>query len=161
MSSAAFISVAMSASLNETPWNLPMGCPNCSRSAAYSTEVTYPKTRISAALRDVASLIGGDVGTRVYSVQAGGFDTHSGQRARHDRLMAELDDALGAFLADIRRSEAGSTASASMATPVTATASRRRERGPHSRESETWTSRTSPSRTRSVSPTSRSSRPSA
>ena len=33
-SSAAFSSIAMSASLKETPWNLPIFWPNCSRSAA-------------------------------------------------------------------------------------------------------------------------------
>ena len=33
-SSAALSSIAMSASLNETPWNLPICCPNWRRSAA-------------------------------------------------------------------------------------------------------------------------------
>src|ERR1700743_2116585 len=35
MRSAHSISVAMSASLNETPWNLPMVWPNCLRVAAH------------------------------------------------------------------------------------------------------------------------------
>src|SRR6056297_2841266 len=51
ISSAAFISVAMSASLNEMPWNLPMGCLNCSRCEAYSTEWTKA---LSARPRQVA-----------------------------------------------------------------------------------------------------------
>ena len=30
----------MSASLSDTPWNFPMGWPNCSRDRAYSTHVS-------------------------------------------------------------------------------------------------------------------------
>ena len=62
---------------------------------------------MAAALRDVAALIEGGVGARVYSVTKGGFDTHSNQRQRHDALMAGIDEALGAFMADLARSEAG------------------------------------------------------
>jgi hypothetical protein len=50
--SAAFNSVAMSASLNDTPWNLPICWPNCSRLAAYST--AWPSAR-SARPRQVAA----------------------------------------------------------------------------------------------------------
>ena len=76
-------------------------------SAAYRTDVEYPKNPMAAALRDVAALIEGGVGARVYSVTKGGFDTHSNQRQRHDALMAGIDEALGAFMADLARSEAG------------------------------------------------------
>ncbi|MEM6567023.1 MAG: DUF1501 domain-containing protein [Planctomycetota bacterium] len=75
--------------------------------AGYRTEAEYPKSRLSAALRDVAALLSADVGTRVFSVQDRGYDTHSGQRASHDRRMGELDAALGAFVADLRRTDAG------------------------------------------------------
>ena len=69
--------------------------------AKYDTSVEYPKNRLSAALRDVAALIEGGVGTRVFSVAMGGYDTHTNQLQRHDRQMAGLDGALGAFLEDI------------------------------------------------------------
>jgi len=76
-------------------------------SASYRTEVEYPRTRISAELRDVAALVNARSGTRVFSVTDSGYDTHSGQRQSHDRKMRELDEALGAFLTDLERSEAG------------------------------------------------------
>ena len=78
-----------------------------SAAAAYRTEVEYPKSRLSGALRDVAALIGSTSETRVFSVTDRGYDTHSGQRQSHDRKMKDLDEALGAFLSDLDRSEAG------------------------------------------------------
>lgn len=44
------------------------------------------------------------------SVELGGFDTHADQRERHDELMGRLDGALGAFLADLARTDAGKAA---------------------------------------------------
>ncbi len=61
----------------------------------------YPKTRGSASLRTVAGLICGGLGTQVYYVTASGFDTHNGQKGRHDRLMRGLGDTLAAFQADL------------------------------------------------------------
>ena len=56
--SAASISVAMSASLKETPWNRPMGCPNCRRLAAQSTQRSRQRrarpTHMAATVRRVA-----------------------------------------------------------------------------------------------------------
>lgn len=75
--------------------------------AAYSTPIEYPRHRLAAGLRDVAALIDGQVGTRVFSVSMGGFDTHTGQKQRHDRLMTELDESLGAFMKDLARTPAG------------------------------------------------------
>ncbi len=69
--------------------------------ASYRTGVEYPKSRLGASLRDVAALIEGGVGTRVYSVQMGGFDTHTNQLIAHNRLMATVDAALGAFFEDL------------------------------------------------------------
>ncbi len=74
---------------------------------AYQTDVEYPASALSGSLRDVAALISGGVGTRVFSVLDGGFDTHSNQLTLHNRKMATLSSALGAFLQDLRRSEAG------------------------------------------------------
>lgn len=75
--------------------------------ATYRTDVEYPKTRLGAGLFDVAALLTSDQGTRVFSVTDGGYDTHSNQRQSHDRNMVGLDQALAAFMADIRRHEAG------------------------------------------------------
>jgi len=75
--------------------------------ASYETSVEYPATRLGAALHDVAALIGGGVGSRVLSVEHTGFDTHTTQNGKHRGLMRQLDGALGAFLADLERSDAG------------------------------------------------------
>lgn len=74
---------------------------------AYQTDVDYPGSRLGASLRDVAALISGGVGTRVFSLMEGGFDTHSNQLNRHDRSMAGINAALAAFLKDLGRTEAG------------------------------------------------------
>ena len=48
-------------------------------------------------------MIGGGLTTRVYYASQGGFDTHAGQLNAHDRLMTELNDALVAFVADLKQ----------------------------------------------------------
>lgn len=74
---------------------------------AYKPGVEYPRTKTAAALRDVAALLHGGLESRVLSVRMSGFDTHAGQRSRHDSLMGELDGALEAFLTDLAGSPAG------------------------------------------------------
>ena len=50
----------------------------------------------------MARLIGGGLPTRVYYIGQGGYDTHSNQAGSHDRLMAELDTSLAAFISDLK-----------------------------------------------------------
>lgn len=73
----------------------------------YRTRAEYAADELSQALRDVAALSVGQVGARVFSVELGGFDTHSDQKNRHDALMRRLDAALPTFLGDIANTEAG------------------------------------------------------
>ena len=61
----------------------------------------YPSGQLASDLRTVAALIGSGLGTRVYYVSFGGFDTHNNQRNRHDNLMRQLDAAVGAFWKDL------------------------------------------------------------
>ena len=71
----------------------------------YRPKADYPgggRLQLGTDLRTVAALIKGDVGTRVYYVSFGGFDTHNGQRNRHNQLMTQLDAALGAFWSDLK-----------------------------------------------------------
>ena len=51
----------------------------------------------------IARMIAGGLPTRVYYASQGGFDTHAGQMDAHDRLMSELNDALAAFVADLKQ----------------------------------------------------------
>ncbi|MSR30358.1 MAG: DUF1501 domain-containing protein [Gemmataceae bacterium] len=77
-------------------------------SGNYRTPVVYPfNIPLAAALRTVASLIAGGASTRVYYVYQDGYDTHAGQKARHDKLMADLNQAVGAFSKDMERLEGG------------------------------------------------------
>lgn len=63
--------------------------------------------RLGAQLAVVARAIETGVSTRAYSVSLGGFDTHANEKATQTRLLGELDQALGAFLDRIRKTEAG------------------------------------------------------
>ena len=74
--------------------------------AQYAPSVTYPNTSFAQALRAVAGSIARGIGTRVFYVTTGGFDTHSGQGVNpatgaYYRLMANLDDGLAAFYNDL------------------------------------------------------------
>jgi uncharacterized protein (DUF1501 family) len=75
--------------------------------AAYAPTVVYPNNGLGQALRTVAGAMVGGVGTRVFWVQTGGFDTHAGQNTNqangtYTALMAALDSALLAFHDDLR-----------------------------------------------------------
>src|SRR5688572_16701011 len=79
------------------------------RAAAVSTyngTVAYPNNGLAQALRTVAGSIVSGTGTRVYWVQTGGFDTHSGQGnaggGAYANLMGTFGDGLFAFYNDLR-----------------------------------------------------------
>ena len=46
-------------------------------------------------------MIAGNLGTRLFSVSMGGFDTHANQKDNQDRLLGQLGDALDAFMQDL------------------------------------------------------------
>jgi len=66
------------------------------------SQVPYPSSNLATSLNLIARLIGGGLPTRVYYVGQGGFDTHSNQAGSHERLLGELDSAIGAFTADLK-----------------------------------------------------------
>ncbi len=62
----------------------------------------YPRNNgLADGLQTVAKLITGDLGTRVYYLSMGGFDTHAGQAGSHAYLLGQLADAVAAFNADL------------------------------------------------------------
>jgi uncharacterized protein (DUF1501 family) len=69
--------------------------------SSYVPNATYPEGPFGASLRTIAALIEARVGTRVFSAQLDGFDTHANQLRRHDDLLVALDNGLAAFLADL------------------------------------------------------------
>ena len=70
--------------------------------ASYRPQAVYPNNPLAGSLATVAALLAGGLGTRIYSVETGGYDTHQGQKNRHDGLMATLGASLGAFWKDLR-----------------------------------------------------------
>jgi len=74
--------------------------------AAYQPSVAYPNNGLGLALSTVAGAMQRDVGTKVFWVQTGGFDTHAGQNQNqagtYAALMTTLDGALTAFYNDLR-----------------------------------------------------------
>jgi len=69
---------------------------------AYHSPVQYPANNpLAAQLQMVAQIIAGDLGTRVFSVQLGGFDTHAAQFNQQANLLLQMGDALNAFEQDL------------------------------------------------------------
>lgn len=74
--------------------------------ASYAPTVTYPNTGLGQALRAVSGAMVRGIGTRVFYVTTGGFDTHASQNPNaangsYFTLMATINDALLAFYNDL------------------------------------------------------------
>src|SRR5262249_7363570 len=61
----------------------------------------YPGSALAERLRLVARLLKVGLGTRVYYVTQGGYDTHSSQIFQHSNLLFTLPGAVKAFLDDL------------------------------------------------------------
>jgi uncharacterized protein (DUF1501 family) len=70
--------------------------------SAYTPTVAYPNNGFALALRTVAGAIVRGIGSRVFWVQTGGFDTHAQQGNSYGNLMGSLGDGLWAFYSDVR-----------------------------------------------------------
>jgi uncharacterized protein (DUF1501 family) len=73
----------------------------------YVPTLAYPNTGLGLALRAVAGATVRGIGTRVFYVTIGGFDTHSGQNTNlangtYYNLMATLNDSVIAFYNDLK-----------------------------------------------------------
>jgi len=69
----------------------------------YKSSVPYPQGQLAASLNIIARMIAGGLATRVYYASQGGFDTHAGQINTHERLMGEFNNAVSAFVADLKQ----------------------------------------------------------
>lgn len=63
---------------------------------------TYPDTQLGKRMKTIASLILTGADTKVYYVSHGSFDTHLGQRNQQDKLFKQLDEAMTAFVAELK-----------------------------------------------------------
>ena len=74
--------------------------------ASYKPSPAYPNTGFSQALQAVAGAMTKSIGTRVFYVTTGGFDTHSAQSVNavgaYYNNMATLNDGLLAFYNDLK-----------------------------------------------------------
>jgi uncharacterized protein (DUF1501 family) len=65
-------------------------------------------TGLSQKLQLIAGLIAKGFGTRIFYVSLDGFDTHAGQAATHNTLLAELADSVGGFFQTLKTNGDGS-----------------------------------------------------
>lgn len=73
--------------------------------AAYAPSVTYPNNGFGQALRAIAGAMFRGLGTKIFWVQTGGYDTHAGQNTNNGAyatLMSTLNDGVTAFYNDLR-----------------------------------------------------------
>jgi len=67
------------------------------------TAVAYPETAVGEKLHTVARQMQQNPQTNVYYLSHGSFDTHVGQNEYHARLLTQLDEAISAFIADLKK----------------------------------------------------------
>lgn len=69
--------------------------------ANYKPSVEYPGNALAQKLKLVAQFVAADMGTRIFFVSLGGFDTHAQQAQSHYALLNELSSAVSAFIGDL------------------------------------------------------------
>ncbi|QOI99555.1 MAG: DUF1501 domain-containing protein [Phycisphaeraceae bacterium] len=70
------------------------------------SQVQFPNSGLARELAMVAKMIGAGIKTKVYYVNHGGFDTHSGQggaQGRHGQLLNQYAEAMKAFYAELKK----------------------------------------------------------
>src|SRR5690606_26761371 len=66
-----------------------------------ANQIEYQDNGFARQLALLARLIKGNLGTKVYMISMGGFDTHGNQPLVHERLMTELSVAVNDFYEDL------------------------------------------------------------
>jgi len=75
------------------------------QATTYKATVAYPNNGFALAMKTVAGAIAKGIGSKVYWVQTGGYDTHAQQGAAggaYGDLMGTLGDGMFAFYSDMR-----------------------------------------------------------
>jgi uncharacterized protein (DUF1501 family) len=72
------------------------------QSKLHPTSAAYPTSELGKNLKTISSLIQSDINTKVYYVSLGSFDTHTNQENQQKRLFTELNDAVSAFVKDMK-----------------------------------------------------------
>jgi uncharacterized protein (DUF1501 family) len=61
----------------------------------------YPATGLASNLSLIGRLVSGGLGTKIYTVALGGFDTHVNQLASHPGLLKTVAEAISSFIKDM------------------------------------------------------------
>jgi uncharacterized protein (DUF1501 family) len=72
------------------------------QSKTHPSSQIYPSTETGKNLKTISSLIMSDINTKVYYLSLGSFDTHVNQENQQNRLFTELNDAISAFVKDLK-----------------------------------------------------------
>jgi uncharacterized protein (DUF1501 family) len=72
----------------------------------YQSSVTYPSTKVGQKLRGVAQVHLANLGTRVFYLDHGSFDTHASQLGEHAKLWRDVSEGVSAFFSDLREHNA-------------------------------------------------------
>lgn len=74
-----------------------------SAATGYTPRGTYPANGFGNSMKLIAQLVAADVGTSIFYVSLGGFDTHSGQLSAHASLLSTLDQSIDGFMYDMEQ----------------------------------------------------------
>ena len=72
------------------------------KSKLYTPKASFPSTPLGGKLKQTAQFINVRLGTKVFYVEHGGFDTHAGQLNTQSRLLGQLDEALASFIKELQ-----------------------------------------------------------
>ena len=72
----------------------------------YQSSVAYPDSKVARKLRGVAQVHTADLGTRIFYLDHGSFDTHASQLGEHAKLWREMSEGVSAFFTDLREHDA-------------------------------------------------------
>ena len=67
----------------------------------YSSSVEYGSDSLGTKMKDIARILLADLGTRVFYVEHGGFDTHAAQAPNHAKLWNEVSKSVADFWDDL------------------------------------------------------------
>ncbi len=73
----------------------------------YSSTIEYASNPIANDLKSAAQVMFADLGTRIFYASHGGYDTHSGELATHEKLWGEVAPAIGDFVDDMDEHKQG------------------------------------------------------
>ena len=72
------------------------------QAAGSATDVTYPSSGLGKRLKLISQLLRSGNAARVYYTIQSGYDTHSGQRNTHGRLLSDFSRSTKSFLDDLK-----------------------------------------------------------